>query len=100
MTGRPSKTQKYPNIIPFFFELSTHHRTEYSKITPQGYPSVWLPGITGQQITVILGKWAGGALTPHHGVFTCIVGGLGKISSVGKEHAGKDITIIYEIKEY
>jgi len=59
---------------------------------------MWLPGLAGKSVTVILGKrvcLSTVDITPDDCVFTCAVGEKGNLSSVGKEHAGKDITIIY-----
>lgn len=98
MTGRPPSSKKYHNAITLIVELGLRHRIEYGKVTAQGYPSSWLPGIVGQQITVIIGhKEELIRIKPTDEAYTCTVGNLGKISSVGKKNAGKEITIIYMV---
>jgi hypothetical protein len=98
MAGRPSKTLNFSPLIPFYFQLSALHRAEYSKVTARGYPALWFPGLAGQKVTVILGKrvcLSTVSISPDDPVFICEVGAQGNLSSIGKEHAGKDITIIY-----
>jgi hypothetical protein len=101
---RPSASKKYPNILPLFFKLEENHKIVYSYVTQQGYPRTWHYNLIGQEVTVIIGLKVETDkktifINTLDEVYTCLVGNLGKISSVGKHNAGKEITIIYNEQE-
>ena len=103
--SRPPTSKKYPNIIPIYLEISKDHTIELSEVSKRGYPKIWLPGLAGQEITAIVGCFlinGGGKrvrIDKKLQVYTCLVGSKGDISSVGKENAGRELTVIYKIPE-
>ena len=98
---RPGKT--IPMIISCPIKLTSGQNDiiEYCIVDLRGYPVFRRIGYAHKSATVIVGHREKENLTvlPEDKVFTCHFGRHGHLSSVGKELAGKELTVIAHMKE-
>jgi hypothetical protein len=78
-----------------------HDEVEYFKVDSKGYPMPKKIAYANKEVTVIVGHKERNNLmvTPDDRVFTGVFGNNGRLSSVGKELEGQEITVIIHIPE-
>jgi hypothetical protein len=97
---RPSKSIEWPHNSSIDILLS-NDIVEYCSVDERGYPTLHRRPYTLKTATVILGKH-----TPENGrlslsksdkIWTCYFSGIGHLTSISNQYAGKDLTVIIHI---
>lgn len=78
-----------------------HDEVEYFKVDSKGYPMPKKTAYANKEVTIIVGHKERNNLMvmPGDRVFTGVFGNNGRLSSVGKELEGQELTVIVHIPE-
>lgn len=104
MTGEPKKPSK-TTAMKIFCNMvlipNLNDEVEYFTVDPEGYPAPKKIGYASREATIIVGHKERSYLvvTPEDQVFTGAFRSNGRLSSVGKELEGKELTVIIHILE-
>jgi len=104
MTGEPNRPS---NTVPMKIMCSVviipnrKDEIEYFKVDSKGYPTPKKTGYANKEVTIIVGHRERNNLNVTHAdkVFTGVFGNNGRLSSVGKELEGQELTVIIHIPE-
>ncbi|WP_292387627.1 hypothetical protein [Methanosarcina sp. UBA5] len=98
---RPSKTIAMKILCNMVLIPNLNDEVEYFTVDPKGYPVPKKIGYANREATIIVGHKERNYLvvTPEDRVFTGVFGGNGRLSSVGKELEGKELTVIIYMPE-
>lgn len=104
MTGesnRPSNTVPMKIMCSMVLIPNRHDEVEYFKVDSKGYPVPKKTVYANKEVTIIVGHKERNNLmvTPDDLVFTGVFGDNGRLSSVGKELEGQELTVIVHIPE-
>lgn len=104
MTGepnRPSNTLAMKILCNMVLIPNRNDEVEYFTVDPRGYPVPKKTGYATREATIILGHRERNNLmvTPEDRVFTGVFGNNGRLSSVGKEFEGEELTVIVHMNE-
>ena len=104
MTGesnRPSNTVPMKIMCSMVLIPNRHDEVEYFKVDSKGYPMPKKTAYANKEVTIIVGHKERNNLmvTPDDRVFTGVFGNNGRLSSVGKELEGQELTVIVHIPE-
>jgi hypothetical protein len=104
MTGepkRPSNTMPMKIMCNMVLIPNVKDEVEYFKVDNRGYPIPTKIGYAHKEVTIILGHKERNniLLTPEDKVFTGVFGNNGRLSSVGKELEGQELTVLIHIPE-
>jgi len=104
MTGepkRPSNTIYMKILCNMVLIPSRNDEVEYFTVDSRGYPIPAKTGYSMKEATIIVGHRERNNImvTPEDRVFTGIFGKNGRLSSVGKEFEGKELTVIIHVNE-
>jgi hypothetical protein len=98
---RPLKTTAMKILCNMVLIPNINDEVEYFTVDPKGYPAPKKIRYANREATIILGQKERSYLvvTPKDRVFTAIFGNTGRLSSVGKELEGKELTVIIHMPE-
>jgi hypothetical protein len=99
--NRPSNTIPMKILCNLVFIPNRNDEIEYFTIDNRGYPMPTKIAYAKREVTIIVGHRERNNLiiTPCDNVFTSVFGSNGRLSSVGKEFEGQELTVIVHIPE-
>jgi hypothetical protein len=104
MTGepnRPSNTVPMKILCNMVLIPDRKDEVEYFTVDSRGYPTPTKTVYAKKEATIIVGHKERNSLivTPQDRVFTGVFGSNGRLSSVGKDLEGQELTVIVHIPE-
>lgn len=104
MTGepnRPSNTVPMKILCNMVLIPDRKDEVEYFTVDSRGYPTPTKTVYAKKEATIIVGHRERNNLivTPQDRVFTGVFGNNGRLSSVGKDLEGKELTVVVHIPE-
>ena len=104
MTGepnRPSNTVPMKILCNMVLIPDRRDEVEYFTVDSRGYPTPTKTVYAKKEATIIVGHRERNSLivTPHDRVFNGVFGNNGRLSSVGKDLEGQELTVVVHIPE-
>jgi len=99
MTGepnRPSNTVPLKMLCNMVLIPNRNYEIEYFKVDSKGYPTPKKTVYAKKEVTIIVGHREPNNLlvTTEDHIFTGVFGNNGRLSSVGKDFEGQELTVI------
>lgn len=99
--NRPSNTMPMKVLCNMVLIPNRNDDVEYFIVDKRGYPTPTKVAYAKREVTIIVGHKERNNLliTPKDHVYTSVFGNNGRLSSVGKELEGQELTVIVHIPE-